>query len=968
MLSHLLLALGGVAILLAALKGATRYSTLHLRHVLRQSTVLSSYASVLALFAGSLLGLTFVLVAFSPSPDSAERAQASPPASTVTLPIEVIGPDGTTESITVQASDVSDVDSLYLRAYSIGYPYFEQYDVNKASIRLNGGTWTDLTDAVATCKFPESQWECIDGPYHTIRFEVAVSDLGSLQDGANTVSFRFNYAFPSDSPDSHGDVSTGYRILDLEFRTSSDTDAIDGTTFEWDDPGSWTAPDGYDTQADVDDGGALWHERDILVDGWNGPEIRASCADCHAKDGRDLAYFAFSNHSIIERSEFHGLSEAEGKKIAAYIRSYVLEDPDDGETYEAPGRPWDPPYQPGPTALASRSPNDARDAGQPFSSLSSQMWAAGAGADWALERDEEMWPYVKGDNRTFTYEDVSVESILNMRELPVNLQMPDWNEWLPRHHPLDLFGSDFENGHDGNDPWGAYSSSEPYWTFHTFEECWDATGGDPSQCGDKYFQAVKGLYSDAREFQRDVGGSVTATANYDDLEDGRLASALMKWQAVKQWELVHTYDMADEGEHWRSEVEALTWISDARQVYDIPPHISGPHVGPRNEEYDLYLDNAWYQLQTVLNSGRGIGTGIRPTDWRYHFMHMNQLEKDLGIEHSMRFITAFVKVNQNCDVDGMYDNSESPKSWYFRRGHCDFGAELWRRNWVYPKTDAVTGGRALKVYEEVLRANFRGFGKYPEDDWARQYGEDGWEPSSFTPSLDDPWYDDNETPSHYYRTLDEMSQRNASPALLDDIARWGEMMNPNGNWEQWMISVDAQTIGLRPGWNVISSRVAPSPDELETVFQDVTVGVVKDETGDVFIPSDDRNEIGDWTSTEAYKVYTDTDQSLTIEGSSVDATTEIPLQEGWNLVPYLPDASQDIATALESIRDNLVMVKDEAGNTYVPAYSIDQIGAMQPDKGYQIYVDAPATLVYPQSSKSRTASTSAEARTAPNGQ
>lgn len=955
MLTHLLLALGGLAILVAVLKGATRHPTLHIRHFLRRITVLSSDASALALFAGSLLGLSFVLVAFSPSPDSAERANAGAPASTVTLPIEVIGPDGTTESVTVQASDVSDVDSLYLRAYSIGYPYFEQYDVNKASIRLNGGSWTDLTDAVATCKFPESQWECIDGPYHTIRFEVAVSDLGSLQDGSNTVSFRFNYAFPSDSPDSHGDVSTGYRILDLEFRTSSDNDAIDGTTFEWDDPGSWTPPDGYNTQADIDDGSALWHERNRLVDGWNGPEIRASCADCHAKDGRDLAYFAFSNESIVERSKFHGLSEEEGKKIAAYIRNYVLEDPDTGQEYEAPGRPWEPPYQPGPTALASRTPEEARRFGQPFSSMSSQLWAAGAGVDWALDRDEDMWPHVKGNDQTFTYQDVSVDSTLNMRELPVNLQMPDWNEWLPRHHPLDLFGSDFENGHDGDDPWGAYSSSDPYWTFHAFEECWNATGGDPSQCGDKYFQAVKGLYSASREFQRSVGGGVTATAKYDDLEEGRLASALMKWQAVKQWELVHTYDMADEGDHWRSEVEPLTWIADARQVYDIPPHISGPHVGPRSEEYDLYLDNAWYQLQTVLNSGRGIGTGIRPTDWRYHFMHMNQLEKDLGIEHSLRFITAFVKVNQNCDVDGMYDNSDSPKSWYFRRGHCDFGAEMFRRAWVYPKTDAVTGGKGLKVYEEILRANFRGFGKYPEDEWSRKYAESGWEPSSFTPSLDDPWYDDGETPSHYYKTLDRMSQLNASPALLDEIARWGEKMNPGGNWEQWMTTADVQQIGLAPGWNVISSRIAPSTDDIETVFQDVTVKAVKDEEGNLFIPSENRDEIDAWESTEAYKVYSESDQSLEIEGTTMDANTGIPLQEGWNLVPYLPNTSQDIESALSSISEELVMVKDGAGNTYVPAYDIDQIGRLRPEEGYQVYVDAPVELVYPMSSKSTTA-------------
>jgi cytochrome c553 len=1195
MLTTALLALGSFALLALAFWGSSLGRSSAGRDPRETRTFPVRRAS--SILPGVLaLGLLLVAAAFSFPEDRARptAATSGAAASTVTLPIEVIGPDGTTESITVGASDVSNVDSLYLRAYSIGYPYYENYDVNKASIRLNGGSWVDLTDAIATCKYPESQWECIDGPYHTIRFEVAVSDLGALQDGDNTVSFRFNYAFPSDSPNSHGDVSTGFRILDLEFRTGTDADAIDGTDFVWDDPGSWTAPDGYDNATAVSEGEDLWSSRNTLVDGWQGPEIWASCADCHEKDGRDLAYFAFSNKSIVERSEFHGLSEDQGKKIAAYIRSQVLKDPDTGTTYEAPGRPWEPPYQPGPTALASRQPGDARETGQSFDKLSSQLWAAGAGVDWALERDEDMWPFVQGDDGVFTYEDVAVDSTLNLRQLPVNLQLPDWNEWLPRHHPMDLFGDTFRDGADRRDPWGKYTENGS-WSFQQFEDCMQSNGGDASQCGNEYFKAVKGFYADSRVFQRYVDGS-QVTSNYTDLSVGLLQSSVAKWQAVKQWELVHGYDMADEGKHWRSEVESLTWIADARQVFDIPPHITGEYVGPSDREYDLYLDNAWYQLQTVINNGRGISTGINPMDWRYQFEHINNQYKALGKEHSMRFMTTFVKVNQNCDVDGMYDMG-GPKSWFFRRGHCDFGAEMLRRDWVYPKINEVTNGQALKIYEEMLRANFRGFGKYSTDAWDRKYAEKGWEPSDFTPSLSDPWYEDRETPSHYYKTLNQMSQLGASQTLIDSIAKWAEQMNPNGNWEQWMgtpdnvapsvtltspsdgttrpaptsfslaanasdedgsvsevtfyagdtklstntsapyeaswsdvgagsyilsaeavdddgartvsavdvtVTTDAppngvnyayyegdwallpdytairpvatgttsafdlsvrerddqfsiryttfvripssstgsytfytssddgsallvdgqkvvdndglhgtqeasgsislsegwhrivveyfeqgngealsvswkgpdfakepipanrlyrttgtvltsQNVNLEDGWNVISSDVAPDTAALETVFSDVNVALVKDEDEAVFDPSADRNEIGDWDSNEAYKVYTESSQVLTINGTAVDATTAISLEQGWNLVPYLPDDAQSISSALQSISDELVMVKDEAGNSYVPAYNIDQIGQLEPEDGYQIYVNSAVDLVYPTGSKNATA-------------
>jgi hypothetical protein len=700
----------------------------------------------------------------------------------VTLPVEVIGEDGTVETITVHASDVSSVTRLYLRAHSVGYPYYEGYDVHKASLRLNDGAWVDVSDDVAECRFPESQWECIDGPYHTLRFEIPIDTLGTLRDGANTISFRFNWASPADSPDGHGDTSTGYRILGVRLLDAEGGDAIDGTAFVWDDPGAWTAPDGFDDAEAYEAGRTLWHARDTLVEGWGGPGIRAACADCHAEDGRDLAYFAYSNHSIVERSRYHGLSEEQGRQIAAYIRSYVLRDVDTGTAYDPPGRPWEPPYQPGPTARATRAEDAPRERGQPFSEVSSQLWAAGAGLAWALDRDADMWPYVQGDDGVFTDEDVAVGSTLNMRELPMNLQFPDWNEWLPVVHPLDLFGEHFENGYEDADPWNAYVQE-----FGSFERCWEDSGGDPRACADEYGRAVERLYHESWDMKYWAKRDLPIAEHFRDLGRSFTRASVMKWQAVKQWELVHTHDLADEGRHWAPNVEPLTWIGDARQVFEIPPHLTGQHVGPEFAEFDLYLDTAWYQLQVIMNSGRGIGTGIRPTDWRYQFMHINGLEKHLGIRHSMRFVTTFVKVNQNCDVEPLNGNSGGPRAWHFRRGHCDFGAEMMRRDWVYPRVDEITGGRALEVYEALLRANFEGFGRHPVSAWSRQYGERGWEPEDFTPSLEHDWHRDDETPSHYFRTLHELEGRGAAPELLDSVARWGERMNPRGDWERWFL-------------------------------------------------------------------------------------------------------------------------------------------------------------------------------------
>src|SRR4029079_9249202 len=153
----------------------------------------------------------------------------------------------------------------------------------------------------------------------------------------------------------------------------------------------------------------------------NAPMIRAHCADCHPSDGRDLKYFNFSNASIVARSRFHGLSDLQGRQIASYIRS--LPGPN-------PGRPWNPPYQPGPGV-------DARPIAH---------WAAGSGLEWALENDHDTIPYIFGrSGGTPASGALHPDGNLNAREIPISLQLPDWSHWLPRVHPLDAWGAAFQN-------------------------------------------------------------------------------------------------------------------------------------------------------------------------------------------------------------------------------------------------------------------------------------------------------------------------------------------------------------------------------------------------------------------------------------------------------------------------------------------------------------------------------------------
>jgi len=689
------------------------------------------------------------------------------PSETVTLPVEVLGPDGHTVSVQVNASEGARTESLYLKTYSIGYPYhlanIRGYSVDKASIKINDGPWVDVNNSTVECVTPESDLRCVDGPMHTIRFRIPASTLGGFEDGANMVHFRFNYAAPSPE---RGDPSTGYRILDLELESSSGANLIDGTTFTWDDPGTWTAPEGFDSSTDVEEGEALWSARNSLVDSWNGEQIWASCADCHAKDGYDLQYFAFSNHSIVQRSRFHGLSESEGKKIAAYIRSLQIETYD-GTAIDPPGRPWHPPYQPGPTQVPSRSEEAPRTEGTPISELDPIYWAAGAGVEWALEDDAVTKDYLFPNG--VRPSQMKVSGTINQREIPVALQMPDWNEWLPVHHPIDVWGDEFREHRTYQD----YLNRTP-------DNLWRARNGDYRKLEDATFPIWSGLEEGRDNFK---GRSVPDQYDWQVAELSR-----MQWALTKHFEILVPTHMENKVQEFRGAgADRLQWPSSSRILFDQAPHIGiktsdGNTVkGQDHDLMDRYFDTSWYQLQLVVNSGATYSTGQKPLDWRYHFRHI----PGIGT-HPWRYATSYLKLLQNAETiaeDGnspFYDNTS--EGWHMRHTsplHID-GQHIWFRG-AREKLSPDENRRLLNVVSQMF---VDGMSKNDPDRWNRIDNSDqGLDPADQTPSAySGPIGQKSEYDRHWWTALRNYGEAGVSYELLRPLAQWSAKAWPKGDW------------------------------------------------------------------------------------------------------------------------------------------------------------------------------------------
>jgi hypothetical protein len=378
----------------------------------------------------------------------AERSaqSSSALAGPIVLPIEVMPTDvdhftpatpadayAVERAFTLSAGDLNDLKNggtLWIQGHGLGYR--DGYYVNnlpvkdgKAGVQLNDGPWVDLTNTGAgiTVQTPDRLYGGIGGGFRTVRLSVQLTQLctapGGIFAGDNVIRFRFNGT---------DGTASGFRILAFNLLSPSGNPVLGAAEFQITDPLTWLAP--LPGAADIAEGQRLFTKRHSLVAGPGGASMAAACSDCHARDGRDLEYYAFSNDSIVTRSVFHGLTIAQGQQIASYVRSH----PDARR-----GRPWNPPYQPG-VGL------DATPA----------RWAAGAGLDAVLPISLASSGVMLNTilpNRASAADIAGAirgtglpATTLNLRQLPLAIQLPDWNSWLPEVHPLDLWGDCYWNG------------------------------------------------------------------------------------------------------------------------------------------------------------------------------------------------------------------------------------------------------------------------------------------------------------------------------------------------------------------------------------------------------------------------------------------------------------------------------------------------------------------------------------------
>jgi hypothetical protein len=726
---------------------------------------------------------------------------------TIKLPIEVLGPAGTKKSVSFEINDTSNISHLYLRCNACGYHnlnFDKDASKIKATVRINGGPaialkyFTEKGNVYGNKDINiiggEANYGGIGGGFRTVRMMVPVT---GLINGENTLTFEH---LDAQAP------SIGFRILELNLLENADLSrkVLNNTDFVMDDPSYWNPP--LSAASDIAQGDSLWNQRNKLYDIWldnldgqgNGQgaingKMNASCADCHASDGRDLKYFNYSNLSIIERSKFHGLTQNEGEKIASYIRDLDL-------PIVAQARPWNPPYQPG-TGLDSRPAYE---------------WAAGAGVDAILDRDKDMAPYllVQGTSLEAVRNVVDRYDTLNFRELPVNIPMPEWNQWLPIIHPDDAFNMSAaairadDKGRDVGEPFykkiftdalnnptpssvGALAYRIKNW-LRLDQTCSTSglTSGEP-------MRGLNGAVLESLSLPApDVTkGNCNTIRKTQELESYEIAKrGLTAWSSVKMWEIMHSKDLEQVSSTMTQTVcsdgrcidasEARGWVAEGRTLFDRAPHFIGTGGGRKffdqNPMLGILESNAWYHLNMIMNTGY---RQTMPSHFAYTYSHVELLQFESGVDQGYRFWATMIKQRQ-LQTNGKY-GVEAGLDLRTAQPYIYYGSA---RQKTKTNTQASIGqplwGRLAQAMIEdfVEDAN-----NATESDWANASHNRKVQPKnstnfsgcSGTCTFDLGAYQGRNT----YRVIPELRKIGVASSTIDDLIDWAEKTWPLGPWD-----------------------------------------------------------------------------------------------------------------------------------------------------------------------------------------
>jgi len=164
------------------------------------------------------------------------------------------------------------------------------------------------------------------------------------------------------------------------------------------------------------------------------------------------------------------------------------------------------------------------------------------------------------------------------------------------------------------------------------------------------------------------------------------------------------------------------------------------------------------------------------------------------------------------------------------------------------------------------------------------------------------------------------------------------------------------TLSLSSGWNLISwnkeTASLPPAERFEGILSGLDVVLSFDGEGLTYDPrlEPEFNNLAVTDNLHGYWIRMLDPDHLFIPGDPVQLPVSLILDQGWNLISYLPVFADSTHLALASILENLIIAEgfDDGALSFSPAFpdSVNTLHILLPGYGYWFKLAAPDTLIY----------------------
>ena len=161
--------------------------------------------------------------------------------------------------------------------------------------------------------------------------------------------------------------------------------------------------------------------------------------------------------------------------------------------------------------------------------------------------------------------------------------------------------------------------------------------------------------------------------------------------------------------------------------------------------------------------------------------------------------------------------------------------------------------------------------------------------------------------------------------------------------------VTSQLIELPLGWSLFSTYLVLENMDVEVALSPVfeNIVIVKDFQGNAYLADWGFNGIGDLVHGDGYQIKMMLGSILELSGDYyAPEEVQITLPFGWSIFGYLRTQAADCIAVIQSISNEVVIVKNSSGAAYLPSWDFNGIGNLKPGEGYQIKMNSTQILEF----------------------